>query len=166
MINKILKEDNKESILPTIAQFSKEFLECENIVIWLWDEKEKVLKPSHYYGLKDEEIKGHTFGKGEGIIGRAFLTGETIFEKDLKDSKYFVEKGNVVNRIRDIMVVPLFKEKEIFGVFDITNKKQGVFTDDDLNKITVIASLISILYYINDNKSEQLKNYQFYKNNG
>ncbi len=137
-------------------------MECENIVIWLWDDKEKLLKPSWHYGIKDEEIAGHSFKKSEGIIGRVFTTGETIFEKDLKSSKYFVEKGNVVQRIRDILVVPLYKENKIFGVFDITNKKHGVFTDDDLNKITIVASFVSILFYFNNNKSEQVKNYQFY----
>jgi putative nucleotidyltransferase with HDIG domain len=162
IIREITFSKDLNHIIFAIGDFTYKSLNCENIVIWLWDEKEELLKPYKYWGIQPKNIDNHRFKKGEGIPGMVFSSGRPIYEKDLKKSKLFISKGKIVNNIRDILMAPIYKENEIIGVFDVSNKINGVFTENDYNNLLLISFILSTIFYIQEKHSEVTSNYQFF----
>ncbi|MDD3627592.1 MAG: GAF domain-containing protein [bacterium] len=132
-------------ILESLKNHTKELIGCERVIIWLVDEKVKELYPYKYWGYEKEETAHHRFKSGEGTVGWVFKNKKPIIETDLKKSKYFVKKGNVVDHIKSIIQIPLIFENEVLGVFDIANKTDGTFfTDEDIEILNILGSFVAI----------------------
>ncbi|MCK5598717.1 HD domain-containing protein [bacterium] len=153
---------DRDHVLQKIGNFTYKFLECENIVIWLWDDREELLKPFKYWGLTPDEMEGHTYEKGEGLPGTVFKKGIPLFEKSLKDNENYVFKNTAEDRIRNLLMVPIFFKEEVIGVLDVSNKTEGTFSSDDFNKLLLISFILSIILNISSNQDEATKNYQYY----
>ncbi|MCK4642995.1 HD domain-containing protein [bacterium] len=153
---------DRDHVLQKIGNFTYKFLECENIVIWLWDDREELLKPFKYWGFTPDEMKGHVYEKGEGLPGTVFKKGVPLFEKSLKDNENYVFKNTAEDKIRNLLMVPIFFKEEVIGVLDVSNKTDGTFSSDDFNKLLLISFILSIILNITSNQDEATKNYQYY----
>lgn len=134
-----------ETILDALKDYTKELIKCEKVIIWLVDEKTKTLYPYKFWGYAPEDTKYHRFKRGEGTVGWVYKNKKPILENDLKTSKHFIKKGDIVNQIRGVIQIPLIFEKKVIGVFDIANKgKKGKFTEEDLEILEVLGSFVAI----------------------
>ncbi|HDS08636.1 MAG TPA: HD domain-containing protein, partial [Firmicutes bacterium] len=80
-----------------------------------------------------------------GTIGWVFKNRKPIIEEDLKKSKFFVKKGEIVNKILSVIQIPLIFEGSVLGVFDIANKRdRTVFSKEDIEILNILGSFVAI----------------------
>jgi len=102
---------------------------------------------------QDAEIKEIRLPIGLGIAGHVAKTGDVINIPDAYSDKRFnpeIDKKTGF-KTRSILCMPIFeasneakKKRDIIGVLQILNKKEGVFTEEDEELLASMASQIAI----------------------
>lgn len=88
------------------------------------------------------EIQCTRIRLGEGIAGRVAQTGEPLLIKDTStDSRFLASKHSNVD---NIICIPLKVYDETIGVINISNKKKGTFTKEDLGIIETLADQAAV----------------------
>ena len=87
-------------------------------------------------GDRGRQIKPFRISKGHGIAGRVALTGKPVMLIDRGEEIGF----NVLN----LVCVPLIVHNQVIGVLEVMNKKEGRFTQHDLELLSSIASYAAI----------------------
>jgi HD-GYP domain-containing protein (c-di-GMP phosphodiesterase class II) len=120
-------------------------LDCEASSLLLKDEKEKLFFEV-VLGEKSEIVKRFQLNMGEGIAGWVGMHNEPlIVMKAQEDPRFFKDIDQAAGFItRDIICVPLRIKKEIIGVIQGINKRNGEFTPDDLDLFQSLADQIAI----------------------
>lgn len=116
----------------------------EDCVIYLVDEENQTLHQVAAYGDKlegDESIKNEmSIPIGHGIVGTVAKTGiPEIIADTRKDPRYIVD-----DKIRlSELSVPIIRNDKIIGVIDSYHSSKGFYTQDHLETLTTIATLVS-----------------------
>lgn len=88
------------------------------------------------------EIQCTRIRLGEGIAGRVAQTGDPLLIKDTStDSRFLASKHSNVD---NIICIPLKVYDETIGVINISNKKNGTFTKEDLGIIETLADQAAV----------------------
>jgi len=97
-------------------------------------------------GDKADEIKPFRIPKGEGIAGEVALTGTPLMIANAdQDKRHFKKLDQTTNFLtRNILCVPLVLYDQIIGVLEVINKREGNFTQTDLELLSSIASYAAI----------------------
>ena len=111
-----------------------ELLDCETSSLLLKDEKGNLFFEVAL-GEKGEIVKRFQLKIGEGIAGWVAQHGEPlIVSNTVKDPRFFKEVDQAADFVtHNIICVPLRVKKDIIGVIQGINKREGEFTQDDLN---------------------------------
>jgi signal transduction histidine kinase len=97
-------------------------------------------------GDKADEIKPFRIPKGEGIAGEVAVTGTPLMIANAdQDKRHFKKLDQTTNFLtRNILCVPLVLYDQIIGVLEVINKREGNFTQTDLELLSSIASYAAI----------------------
>jgi signal transduction histidine kinase len=97
-------------------------------------------------GEKADEVKPFRVPKGQGIAGHVAETGQPLIisdvQKDERHLKAFDKKTQFLTR--DILCVPLILHRQVVGVLQVLNKRDGEFTQRDVDLLSSIASYAAI----------------------
>jgi GAF domain-containing protein/HD superfamily phosphohydrolase YqeK len=98
-------------------------------------------------GPRSEKLRGWHFSGGKGIAGWVVNTGAPYFSDDVGcDPRWAGEFAEVTGlATRDIMCVPMKSSEKVIGVIEVLNKQGGLFTRDDLDIMTFVASHASVM---------------------
>ena len=140
----LLEKNELVEIAWEITRSTIGLLGFEDCIIYLVDNDGKNLKQVAAYGDKlvgDETIVNEiTIPIGEGIVGTVAKTGKSeIISDTRKDSRYIVDDKIRLSEI----AVPIKTNDEIIGVIDSEHSSKDFFTQDHLETLTTIASLVS-----------------------
>ncbi|RPJ01690.1 MAG: GAF domain-containing protein, partial [Deltaproteobacteria bacterium] len=110
--------------------------------IYLLDERNRDLVFAAYRGFSSTFIKGVKRLKvGEGVTGKAALSGESLFVDD-----YFAHPDGlslgVEEGMRSLMVIPLKSGTRIFGTLNIARKEVHRFTASEKDLFNSIGQII------------------------
>lgn len=138
----IYEQQTVDSILWDVARNCIGRLKFEDCVIYLLDEKRKVLVQKAAYGPKSprqfEITEPIEIPLGRGIVGNVALKGiGEIIRDTTKDSRYIVDDELRYSEIS----VPIISDGKVFGVIDCEHSKKSFFTQKHLSILTTIASL-------------------------
>jgi len=138
----IYEQQTIENILWDVARNCIGRLKFEDCVIYLLDEKRKMLVQKAAHGPKSprqfEISEPIEIPVGRGIVGSVARTGIAEIIKDTtKDSRYIVDDEPRFSEIS----VPIISDGKVFGVIDCEHSKKGFFTQKHLSILTTIASL-------------------------
>lgn len=141
---KLSSEKNVQDLVNLIIQNSLEFLNCERSTVFLIDEPNQQLYSYSGIGIDQKEIR---FPISSGIAGHVATTGEILIIEDPYNhplfNKEFDQKTGF--RTRNILTVPLKNiEGKIIGVFQVLNKIDNIFSDDDLKLSLAFASISAV----------------------
>lgn len=131
-------------ILWDIARNCISRLGFEDCVIYLIDEKRKVLVQKAAYGDKSPApfliASPIELSVGKGITGAVAQSGEAVLIADTtKDSRYIVDDAARLSEL----AVPLVHEGRVIGVIDSEHRKKNFFTTHHLKALQTVASLCS-----------------------
>ena len=122
-----------------------ELLDCETSSLLLRDEDGQLFFEVAL-GEKGEIVKRFQLKLGEGIAGWVAMHGEPlIVPHAVDDPRFFKEVDQAADFItHNIICVPLHIKEDIIGVIQGINKRQGEFTQDDIELFQSLADQIAI----------------------
>ncbi|MEW5960202.1 MAG: GAF domain-containing protein [Chloroflexota bacterium] len=97
-------------------------------------------------GEKAKQIKPFRVPKGQGIAGEVALIGKPLLVADVTEDKRHFKKfdQDFDFQTRNVLCVPMVLYDNIIGVLQVINKKDGNFTQSDLELLSSIASYAAI----------------------
>ncbi len=151
----ISAETNLDSLLETIAQETAKALNADRCTVFLLDKTTQELWSKVATGMGSEEIR---FSAKKGLAGHVALTGNTINIKDAyNDERFNKDIDNKTGyKTKTILCMPIRNIKhEIMGVFQVLNKNNGIFTQEDEDILIALGSSAGIAL-----ENTRLFNYQ------
>jgi len=141
---KLTSEKNPDKLLELIIVSALDFLQAERSTVFLIDEDTNELYSKVGTGVNAKEIR---FPLDKGIAGYVARTGESLiienpYEHPLFNKEVDLKTGFVT---RDILTVPMKNvEDKIIGVFQVLNKLNGKFNDEDKEYAMAFASIAAV----------------------
>lgn len=140
----LVSSDNVDEILLATVKYLTQYSNAERATIFLVDEGKRELWSKVAIGLESEEIRVKI---GQGIAGQVAMTGETIISNDVyNDSRFDSGVDSKTGfTTRSMICVPIYNyDGDMIGVGQILNKKEGYFTDYDVNQLNLLLPQIAI----------------------
>lgn len=93
-----------------------------------------------------DDLLGLEVPLGSSIAGRVAETGQSVLVAEAQKSPHFYRHVDALTGLvtRSILAVPLLTRKEVIGVIEATNKRDGVFTNHDIELLEALASSAAI----------------------
>lgn len=102
--------------------------------IWRLEERRRIVSPVAALGPNAAGLAGLRLQAGEGIVGRVIRDNEEILLEDVIQNPawalYFDNFSGF--NTRSVLCVPLLRLGTPVGALQLLNKRDGCFTDDDL----------------------------------
>ena len=120
-----------EEILALIVESAQNIIpHAEQVVIHLYDQDFKALRPAAVTGLTKMGDPGYTMRPGEGVAGIVVEKGVSINVGDIEDDERYV-KYDTQPVMRSLLVAPVrFREKSL-GTISAQSRRPNAFNIDD-----------------------------------
>ena len=130
---------NLDEVLSASAAQIKRLIDYEIFAVLLPEEGTNQLYFRFAIGHRPEVVEHWRIPIGEGIIGAAAVTGQSVRVGDVrKDSRYL----NALDAVQSELAVSLVVRGRVIGVLDIESSQLDYFTPDQQNILTLVASRI------------------------
>jgi Nif-specific regulatory protein len=135
-----------DALLTRMAEASTKLLTAERASIFLWDRAAKMLVGRPALGVEGNELR---IPDDAGVVGQVVQSGQPR----RVDSDVAAEQRDIDRRVdqklkfqtRSIVCVPLRGKKgDLFGAFEVLNKRGGNFTTDDEQALVELAEHASV----------------------
>jgi Nif-specific regulatory protein len=150
------KTHEMEPLLVQMAEAATRLLEADRASIFLWDKPNKTLVGRPALGVEGGELR---IPDNAGVVGRVLQTGLTE-RVDLAKNQDLIDHrvdAQLKYQTRTLLCAPLRGSSgELFGVFEMINKRQGNFTDDDEQALVELANQAAIALENTQQRSELL----------
>jgi Nif-specific regulatory protein len=134
-----------DALLDLIADSACRILRAGASSILLIDQETDTLFFKTASGEKREEVKKIRLKMGEGIAGWVAQKGEPLMVNSVQDEPRFARE---ISRMldystRSVICAPLKIRDRVIGVIEVLNRLDGLFTDDDVEALEILASHVS-----------------------
>jgi Nif-specific regulatory protein len=133
-----------EPLLVKMAQAATRLLEADRASIFIWDRMNHVLVGKPALGVEGGELR---VSDDRGVVGRVVQTGDLIRVDAGVDSAPIDREvdSQLGYRTKTVLCAPLRGSSgELFGAFELLNKRWGNFTADDEAALTELAAHAAI----------------------
>jgi Nif-specific regulatory protein len=141
--SRLNSEKNFDQLLKLIADEAIKHVDAERATIFILDKEKGELWAKVALGVENT-IR---FDSRLGIAGAALIANKPLVIEDVYRSPLFYPSIDSLTgyHTRNILCVPVRTPKqEIFGVFQVLNKRQGKFTSDDEHFVQALANHAAI----------------------
>lgn len=121
-----------------------EIVDCQTIVLLMYNHGEEVLQVSHTIGIVKEELSDITFKLNEGISGETARTRTTSYVPDLKLDKRYLSYKKTLTVFGAMLSIPLVTHDKLCGVLNLHKDKIASFNDDEITLSTSVASQAAV----------------------
>ncbi|MCB0166950.1 MAG: GAF domain-containing protein [Anaerolineae bacterium] len=96
-------------------------------------------------GIEVKGLRNFVMPLGQGIAGLVAETGQPVIANDVKQHPAWSPLSDQMTGFttKQLVAVPLIAEGEIIGVVELLNKKEGVFDQDDVDLMGLVASSVA-----------------------
>ena len=96
----------------------------------------------------EDTLRGWRLALGQGIAGWVALHGESVSTNDVsRDPRWYGGVDEAIGfETGTLICVPLRHQGQITGVIEIVNKRQGGFTDEDLDLLEAVSSIAAAAF--------------------
>jgi Nif-specific regulatory protein len=133
-----------QPLLTQMAEAATRLFRADRASIFLWDRANHILVGRPALGVKDNELR---IPDDRGVVGRVIQTGQPYrADASLADGLIDHQVDSQLGyRTRTLLCVPLRGASgELFGAFELINKIEGNFTDEDQEALAELSSLAAI----------------------
>jgi Nif-specific regulatory protein len=134
------KTREMEPLLVQMAEAATRLLSADRASIFLWDRPNHVLVGRPALGIEGGELR---IADDAGVVGQVIQTGQprrvdVARNQDQIDRRVDQQHGY---QTRTLLCVPMRgKSGELFGAFEVLNKRSGNFSDEDEAALTELAA--------------------------
>ncbi len=121
-------------------------VDCETCSLGLLGEKGEKIRVLLALGRTGPEAARLTVDKRRGIMGRAVKTGKPVVLNDPAEISAYsdaIDKTISFTK-RTSLAVPLMRGAETIGVLEAVNKRQGGFTQNDIEMLVALSDQVAI----------------------
>lgn len=137
----LLSDTSLDNALLLIADQAKDLIHAERCSIFMYDKEADMLWTKLADGIGKIAISATS-----GIAGDTFTKSEAqIVNKPYEDKRFLagIDKKSGYET-KNMITVPIFdSQRKVIGLFQLLNKEEGDFGDDDLKVLTFFANYIS-----------------------
>lgn len=133
-----------DALLKVIAEETKSAIQADRCSVFLFDKKNNELWSKVALGMDSQEIR---FPASKGLAGHVVRTGETINIKDAYNDERFNKEIDLQTgyKTQTILCMPIKNlNQEIIGAFQVLNKLNGEFSEEDEDLLVAIGSSAGI----------------------
>ncbi len=133
-----------EEIIYNIAQKVKDLIGADACTVFLLDRDAGILEPIVSLTAYPEEVMKIRLKLGEGITGHVALTGVGEYVNDaVLDHRSLEVPGTPYEESESLLCVPLIAREEAIGVMTLGRLGGEIFTDRDLQLVTLFAGQVA-----------------------
>ena len=144
---------NVGEILGGITSTLREVFDADRVVMFLLEEDEagdsevgELVVHGPVSGLTTEEVAELRIPLSrESLEANVFNYCETIASSDAASEDRIPRRFRELLEMETVSIAPLCAAAETIGIIEVINKRQGVFTEDDIRFLTIIASRAAIV---------------------
>lgn len=94
----------------------------------------------------EERLAGLRVPMGHGVVGYVASTGKSAIVHDANnDPRFYRQISDAVGyETRSILCVPMLAKGRVIGAIELLNKLNGIFTDEDAERLTRMAAFIGV----------------------
>ena len=135
-----------ESFLKLAIHLVSDLTQTRVASIMLVDPVHEVLRVEAAVGLDEEVVQNSMVGRGEGVAGHVWASGETLLVPDLDaDADFSGLADHVSYGTRSLLSVPLIWDDRVVGVLNVNTRHDGLgFDDDDRLLLEALADRLVI----------------------
>jgi adenylate cyclase len=135
-----------DKVLQHTMDMIQVIMDVEAGSLMLLDGNELEFKVAFNIVANVDGLKGIRLKLGKGIAGYSAARGESVIVVNAKDSKHFHPDFDHVTgfKTRSVLCVPLISQGKVLGVIEVLNKRQGEFSQGDLQLLLSIGTTVSI----------------------
>ncbi len=137
-------ETETQPLLETIAREATRLLDCDRASIFIWDRDQKQLIASPALGVSGGKLY---LPDSRGIVGAVVQTGVIAQVDDAYSDPRFDQSVDRQSgyRTRNLLCVPLVNGSgQRIGAFELINRNQGDFTDDDQRTLADLGAQAAV----------------------
>lgn len=135
-----------QQLLPFIATVISEKFGFYHVGVFLLDEINEyaILSATNSEGGKQMMARKHRLRVGEqGIVGNVTSTGQPRVAMDVGTDAVFFNNPELPDTHSE-MALPLKSGDRIVGALDVQSVERGVFTDEDMQMLSLLANQVSL----------------------
>jgi HD-GYP domain-containing protein (c-di-GMP phosphodiesterase class II) len=130
----------KEEFYQTVLESAGDLIHSPRGSLMVFDEAAGDLKIVASKNISPDLLETTSIKPGEGIAGRAFQTGETIFVTDPGQNTQYKDFAGKEEQKDPFIAIPLKVKDKPFGVLNLhLSREKESFTDYDLKFLTLLA---------------------------
>jgi len=135
-----------DQLLRFILETAVSLLECEAVSIMLYDEKRGNLYFAASTNVDPRDASNIPVPLDQSIAGSILQANRPVIINDAATHpRHYKAVSDKVNfNVRSILGVPMAIQERVTGVLEALNKCQGVFTSDDVDILSIIASQAAV----------------------
>lgn len=136
----------QSDLVEEALRVSMELVDASAGSIILYDPDKDKLVFTHVVGPTAADLVGMEMDPDKGIAGSVFASGELRVSDDVTtEAEHDAEIGEKVDYVtRNMVTVPLKSvEGKPIGVMQVLNKRDGLFTEDDVEVLSILGSQIA-----------------------
>lgn len=140
----VAAETDIDVLLKVITEETKAAIQADRCTVFLYDRKNNELWSKVALGMDSQEIR---FPANKGLAGHVVKTGETINIRDAYSDDRFNKEIDLQTgyKTKTILCMPIKNLKqEIIGAFQVLNKLDGEFSEEDEDLLIAIGSSAGI----------------------
>ena len=109
---------------------------------------ENELRVRTAFGIDERRLKELSFPVGTGIAGWVAQYHQPALVADVRQDNRFTKNVDLVTgfQTRSILCVPVFSQKRTYGVIEVLNRKNGQFSPQDQEFMTLLGRQSAIAY--------------------
>ena len=149
------RTDEMEPLLVRMAESATKLIAADRASIFLWDRHTHTLVGRPALGVEGNELR---VADDAGIVGQVVRTGEPQRARQDHDQEQISRDADEQTgyRTETLLCVPLRgRDGELFGAFEMVNKLDGDFTDEDEEALVELAAHAAVALE-NTRQREQL----------
>ena len=143
ILNSTLKPD---LLLQNILDTAADLLDCSEVSILLFDEREKELRFAAATSVHREQLEQIPVPLDNSLAGTIFTENRHLVINSAQDDpRHYNEVGEAIGyQVESLLGVPMRIKDRVTGVIEALNKTEGEFTDFDVSLLLVVASQAAI----------------------
>jgi Nif-specific regulatory protein len=156
----LAKVHESQPLLELIAQEATRLLDCDRASIFIWDRENNQLVACPALGVDGGTLR---LPDTLGLVGEVIRHGETAridnayedprFDKSVDDSSGYTTRNLLCAPLND-------NEGKVIGAFEVINKNEGAFSDDDEETVALLGRQAAIAIQNTREREELVRSHE------